>query len=219
MAGRKPLAAIATLAVLALACAIALLSWLVLSSQPDQAEPEPVEPVLEVVYDEPAPSVPLYTQTDERWGGLPYADADLATSGCGLTCAAMAWEYLSGETWTPVQMLNAVGNSCTQEGQNYMPGFCAWMQSNDPSISYSVIYEDRDRALRELGDGSLVFGEMQGALVEGGREYGGHIVLLVALEGDEVTIHDPCVPYAAVVNEPRFHEVDWGYFISIGRSG
>ena len=69
--------------------------------------------------DTPAePQVPLYLQTDERWGGLPYADADLATSGCGLTCAAMAWQYLSGKEWTPVQMLNAVGNDYVQEGQN-----------------------------------------------------------------------------------------------------
>ncbi|WP_270847552.1 C39 family peptidase [Candidatus Collinsella stercoripullorum] len=218
MAGRKPLAAIAALAALALACAAALLSWLVLSSQPDQAEPEPVEPVLEVVYDEPAPSVPLYTQTDERWGGLPYADADLATSGCGLTCAAMAWQYLSGEECTPAMLLNLVGNDYVQSGQNYMPGFCSWMSEQDPTLDYTVLYESRDRALRELSEGRLVFGEMQGSLVDGGREYGGHIVLLVAVDGGEVTIHDPCVPYAEVISEPRFHEVDWGYFISIERS-
>lgn len=94
----------------------ALVVWT--QPQPVEEEPEPIP----VVYDTPAePQVPLYLQTDERWGGLPYAGEDLATSGCGLTCAAMAWEYLSGDTWTPVQMLNAVGNSCVQSGQNYMP--------------------------------------------------------------------------------------------------
>lgn len=217
MAGRKPLAAAAALAALALACMCALLVSMVWSAQPKQ-QLEKAVPEIEVVYDEPAPTVPLYTQLDERWGGLPYADADLATSGCGLTCAAMAWEYLSGDTWTPVQMLNAVGNSCVQAGQNYMPGFCAWMAEQDPALDYTVIYEDRDRALRELSNGRLVFGEMQGRLVEDGREYGGHIVLLTEIDGGEVTIHDPCVPYAEVVSEPRFHEVDWGYFISIGRS-
>ncbi len=201
MAGRKPLAAAAALAALALVCMCALLVSMVWSAQPEQ-QPEEAEPELEVVYDEPAPTVPLYTQLDERWGGLPYADADLATSGCGLTCAAMAWEYLSGDTWTPVQMLNAVGNSCVQAGQNYMPGFCAWMAEQDPALDYTVIYEDRDRALRELSDGRLVFGEMQGRLVDDGREYGGHIVLLTEVEGGEVTIHDPCVPYAEVVRSP-----------------
>ncbi len=48
--------------------------------QPVEEAPEEVP----VVYDEPAARiVPIYTQTDERWGELPYADADVATSGCG----------------------------------------------------------------------------------------------------------------------------------------
>lgn len=216
MAGRKPLAAAVALLVLALACMCALIVVMMWSTYPDQ-QSDYTEREIEVVYDEPAPTVPLYTQLDERWGGLPYAGADLATSGCGLTCAAMAWEYLSGDTWTPVQMLNAVGNSCVQAGQNYMPGFCAWMAEQDPTLEYTVIYEDRDRALRELSDERLVFGEMQGRLVDGGREYGGHIVLLTEIEDGEVTIHDPCSVYRVVLTEPQFEEVDWGYFISIGR--
>lgn len=176
------------------------------------------EPRLEVIEDSGTPSiVPLYTQTDERWGGLPYGDSDLATSGCGLTCSAMAWSYLSGDAWTPVQMLNAVGNSCLQGGQNYMPAFCKWMAEQDPSIEYSVIYDSRDRALDDLSDGRLVFGEMQGALVEGGREYGGHIVLLTSYEEGKVTVHDPCAVYPEQLTEQRFGEVQWGYFISIGR--
>lgn len=173
---------------------------------------------LAVVYDTPAdPSVPLYTQTDERWGGLPYADADVATSGCGLTCAAMAWSYLSGESWTPVQMLNAVGNSCVQAGQNYMPGFCEWMRSQDGSISYSVLYESLDRATSELGSGRLVFGAMTGRLVEDGRSYGGHIVLLTQIDGGAVTVHDPCCSYEIALTGEEFAAVSWDYFISIGR--
>ena len=75
---------------------IFLLGALVVATQPQPDVEEPNE--MPVVYDTPASSEPpLYYQTDERWGGLPYADADLATSGCGLTCAAMAWEHLSGE--------------------------------------------------------------------------------------------------------------------------
>lgn len=173
----------------------------------------------QVVSDTPAEQqVPLYLQTDERWGGLPYADADLATSGCGLTCAAMAWQYLSGKEWTPVQMLNAVGNDYVQEGQNYMPGFCSWMQSNDPSISYSVIYEDRDRALRDLGNSMLVFGAMEGRLHEGGRSYAGHVVLLTGIDGESATVHDPCEAYPVALTHDEFNAVSWDYFISVGRS-
>ena len=187
----------------------------------EQGAAEAVKPVLDkpAAKESETPSiVPIYTQTDERWGGLPYAGSDLATSGCGLTCAAMAWSYLSNEAWTPVQMLNAVGNSCVQDGQNYMPGFCTWMQGQDPSVSYTTQYEDRDRALTDLQGGQIVFGSMTGRLEEGGREYGGHIVLLVSYDGEEVTIHDPCSMYEVVLTKQQFETVNWGYFISMGRS-
>lgn len=178
--------------------------------------PEPAEEV-PVVYDEPAAEVPLYTQLDERWGGLPYAGADLATSGCGLTCAAMAWEHLSGETCTPAALLNLVGNDFVQDGQNYIPGFCEWMREQDPGIQYTVQYEDRDRALADLAAGRLVFGSMTGRLYGGGRTYGGHVVLLTEYDGDAVTIHDPCTAYEVKITDGAFETVAWDYFISLGR--
>lgn len=171
-----------------------------------------------VIEDSPAPIVPIYMQTDERWGGLPYAGAELSDSGCGLTCAAMAWSYFSGGGWTPVDMLNAVGNDFVQDGQNYMPGFCAWMHDQDGTITSSVIYEDMARSLEDLSDGSLVFAEMQGQLEDGGRSYGGHIVLLTEFDMDNVTIHDPCSPYAVTLSLDQMACVDWGYFISVWRS-
>ena len=192
-----------------------MLGWLLATAE-EPAETE--QGHLAVVYDDPAgPSVPIYTQADERWGGLPYAGEDLATSGCGLTCAAMAWEYLSGEEWTPVQMLNAVGNSCVQDGKNYMPAFCEWMRSHDESISYSVLYESLDRVVSDLDSGRLVFGAMSGALVPGGREYSGHIVLLVRKSDAGIEVHDPCTPYAMTLGMEQARQVDWSYFISVGR--
>lgn len=197
--------------------ALFLFGALVVWTQPQPVEEEP-EP-LPVVYDTPAePQVPLYLQTDERWGGLPYADADLATSGCGLTCAAMAWERLSGETCTPAMLLNLVGNDYVQAGQNYMPGFCAWMAEQDPTLDYTVLYDDRSRALEESAAGRLVFGTMSGALHENGREYGGHVVLITENTGGSVTIHDPCEAYLVALDLDGFNSVAWDYFISIGRS-
>ena len=198
-----------------MALELSCLGLLVASAQPMGSEPSAVALEIE---DAPDPDPPLYLQTDERWGGLPYAGADLATSGCGLTCAAMAWEHLSGEECTPAMLLNAVGNSFVQDGQNYMPGFCEWMRQRDPSLDYTVIYEDRERALEEAAAGRMVFGSMEGRLHEGGREYGGHVVLLVGFDGGAVTVHDPCEANKVVLPVPQFDAIDWGYFISIGRN-
>lgn len=186
---------------------------------PQKPAEEPIQIVQNAVMeDSPAPSVPIYLQTDERWGGLPYADETLSVSGCGLTCAAMAWSYFSGDDWTPVEMLNAVGNDFVQEGQNYMPGFCSWMHEQDADIASSVIYEDMERALDDLEGGSLIFAEMQGRLEDGGRSYGGHIVLLTGFDEENVIVHDPCIPYAVTLSLEQMTCVDWGYFISVWRS-
>ncbi len=186
---------------------------------PQKPAEEPIRIVQNAVMeDSPAPSVPIYLQTDERWGGLPYADETLSVSGCGLTCAAMAWSYFTGDDWTPIEMLNAVGNDFVQEGQNYMPGFCSWMHEQDADIASSVIYEDMARALDDLEGGSLIFAEMQGRLEEGGRSYGGHIVLLTGFDKENVIVHDPCSPYAVALSLEQMTCVDWGYFISIWRS-
>lgn len=191
----------------------------VLTAPNDPAErPCQTEPSAAIIIDAPAPSVPIYMQTDERWGGLPYANATLADSGCGLTCAAMAWSYFSGEDWTPIDMLNAVGNDYVQDGQNYMPGFCSWMHEQDATITSSVIYEDMARALDDLEGGSLIFAEMQGQLEDGGRSYGGHIVLLTGFDEENVIVHDPCSPYAVTLSLEQMTCVDWGYFISVWRS-
>lgn len=186
-------------------------------TQPQPVKEEPEQ--LPVVYDTPAePQVPLYMQTDERWGGLPYADGSVSTSGCGLTCAAMAWSYLSGEAWTPTRLLNAVGNSCVEAGVNNIQMFADWMCSQDPTLDRTVTYESTDRALGDLAGGRLVFGAMTGRLEDGGREYGGHIVLLVGADDGVVTIHDPCEMYAVNLAKGEFEAVDWTYFVSIGRS-
>lgn len=157
-------------------------------------------------------------QTDERWAGLPYAETTIGESGCGLTCAAMAWSYLSNEVWTPVRLLNSVGNSNVQEGQNYMPGFCEWMVGQDPTLDCSVLYESRDRALEESADGRMVFASMTGQLHGSGQSYGGHIVLITGTGNGLVTINDPCEESEVQISVDDFQSVSWGYFISIGRN-
>ena len=213
---RRGIAAAAVIIAIALFVSVPLLD--ATPATPDEPNEES-QVEAPIVYDEPAPSiVPIFTQTDERWGGLPYADGSVSTSGCGLTCAAMAWSYLSGEAWTPTRLLNAVGNSCVEAGVNNMQKFADWMCSQDPTLDRTVTYESTDRALGDLEGDRLVFGAMTGRLTDGGREYGGHIVLLVGADDGVVTIHDPCEMYAVTLAEGEFEAVDWTYFVSIGRS-
>ena len=86
MAGRKPLAAAVALP-LPLACMCALLVSMVWSAQPKQ-QLEKAVPEIEVP-DEPAPDRPA-VHAARRALGASLRDADLATSGLRVTCAAMA---------------------------------------------------------------------------------------------------------------------------------
>lgn len=107
------------------AAAVGGFSLRVSASQPETNAP--ISHELATIYDTPAHAEPpLYCQTDERWGGLPYATADstVAESGCGLCCAAMAASYITGEDITPPVLLNLVGNRCIDAGQNHMGRFC-----------------------------------------------------------------------------------------------
>ena len=174
--------------------------------------------------DEAVSSVPVYLQTDERWGGLPYAtfDGTVSTHGCGLTCAAMAYSWFEQEDFTPADLLNAVGNTCVDEwaGVNDMTKFCEWMQGQDPTLGFTVIYDDMDRALEDVHWGRLVFASMDGELVPGGKSYGGHIVLLCAeTPSQRLIIHDPYDEAVSngYVSLDDFYNVNWDYFISIGR--
>lgn len=213
-AGRRLRSVAAASGALALA-ALASLGALVAATRP--ASPPAPEPRA-VVTDAPAsPGVPLYVQADARWGGLPYAGGTVATSGCGLACAAMAWEALSGEACTPADLIAEVGDSCTVGGLNYMPAFCEWMEGRDPSLSHSGPYGDLARALSDLRAGRLVFGSLHGALRDGGREYGGHLVLLACIDGGIVTVHDPCEDRPVELDRPELAGVSWDYFVSIGR--
>lgn len=166
-------------------------------------------------------NVPVFLQTDERWSSLPYSDGTVATHGCGLTCAAMAASYYFRAELTPADLLDCVGNSCVDEstGVNDMTRFCEWMESRDPMLSHTVPYDDCKRALDDARYGRLVFCSVSGQLAPYGKDYGGHIVLLCAVNNQGVIIHDPCdaaLSYG-VMSMDDFTHANWAYFISVGR--
>lgn len=171
-----------------------------------------------VVRDTPDPTEPpLYYQADERWGGLPYATADscVAESGCGLCCAAMAASYLTGEEITPPVLLNLVGNRCIDGGVNHMGRFCEEMQD-----LYSIEYRDLwtlEDAESHLRDGWMLFAGMEGAVYEGGKEYGGHVLLIWKCDEEGVYIRDPDDPnLQSPISWERFRAIEWGsYFYAI----
>lgn len=171
-----------------------------------------------IVYDTPAPAEPpLYYQADERWGGLPYATADscVAESGCGLCCAAMAASYLTGEDITPPALLNLVGNRCIDGGVNHMGRFCEELRD-----LYGIEYRDLwtlEDAESHLRDGWMLFAGMEGAVYEGGKEYGGHVLLIWKCDEEGVYIRDPDDPtLQAPISWERFRAIEWGsYFYAI----
>ena len=57
---------------------------------------------------------------------------------------------------------------------------------------------------------NLVSGLRDGAIYDFARSF--------AHDGDEIVIHDPRSVTAVTIDRARFQEVDWAYFISIGRS-
>lgn len=160
-----------------------------------------------VVRDTPAPEPPLYYQADERWGGLPYATAD--------GCVAMAASYLTGEEITPPVLLNLVGNRCIDGGVNHMGRFCEELQA-----LYGFEYRDLwtlEDAESHLRDGWMLFAGMEGAVYEGGKEYGGHVLLIWNCDEEGVYIRDPDDPtLQAPISWERFRAIEWGsYFYAI----
>lgn len=213
MGGKRLVRIAAAISLLALLAAFAD-EALIASNVPKVPKEEPLPVIYDKPLDKPA-EVPVYLQADERWGGLSYAGEDLAASGCGLTCAAMAWEWLYGQTCTPAQMLGFVGESCLTDGVNDMEKFCRWMNANDQALGYTPIHDNADDALDEAAGGWMVFCSLTGQLRDGGKSYDGHIVLLCGWDGETATFHDP---YEGVVRLSReqYEQVDWAYFIAIG---
>lgn len=194
------------------------------SSQPTVKE-SATEPAL-TVSDVPLPKVipagrtmPLYLQDDVQWGHIGYAGGStVAESGCGLTCAAMALEYLTNQITTPRDLQGIVGDTCTVNGVNDMALFGNYMEQAY-GLSTSEIYYALDRALADVEGGSVVFASLTGDF--GDSSYGGHIVAIWRVDGDAVYIRDPA---SGANSQHRFTrdelaEVAWSYFYSLTNEG
>lgn len=163
-------------------------------------------------------TMPVYLQDDPQWGYLPYADGStVAESGCGLTCAAMACVYLANQIVTPLDLNSSVGDSCTVAGVNDMALFGRYMAAHY-GLTTSEMFFDLDRALEEVESGAVVYASLQGQF--GDRAYGGHIVAIWRVDGENIYVRDPASgansQRAFTVDELR--RVEWAYFYAIERS-
>lgn len=211
------------LAVLALAvvCSACIALAVHATSSRTVLKEDAAPPIVEI-NDTPLPRVipsgrtmPLYLQNDVQWAHIEYAgDSTITESGCGLSCAAMAIEYLTNQITTPRDLQAVVGDTCTVGGVNDMALFGNYAQQTYGLVQ-SEIYFHLDKALSDVEHGAVVFASLVGLF--GDESYGGHIVAIWRVDGDSVFIRDP----ASGANSQRaftrseLESVSWSYFYSM----
>lgn len=159
--------------------------------------------------------MPLYMQTDPQWKNVKYAGGNIGDSGCGLTAAAMAIEYMTGETITPDTLALAVGDTCLTNGVNDPAKFCDYITANyDGTKSTSVMWTTSE-GLEAVANGYMVFAGMEGYL--GDRYYDGHVVLIWRVDSEGWYIRDPAdgANSQKVWSVEELHAVNFLYFYGI----
>lgn len=145
-----------------------------------------------------------YSQRDPRWAKWPYSNkdekTDIAGSGCGPTCMAMAIATWVDKKITPLDACKwslAHGFKATKQGTYYVY-FKAHgavyklevKQVNNANLRNTSIYNSQkyhDEALRAIKDGHLVIACMG----PGNWTRGGHFILWYDYDGEYVYINDP----------------------------
>ena len=141
-----------------------------------------------VIEDERVRTMPLYLQKDLRWSDAHYADGTIGSHGCGLTCAAMAMTFLTGDYVSPDSLALQSGDVFVTDGVNDPDKICKWLVDN-----YGVVWSGEkwtlDDGLALVDDGYVVIASMSGKL--GDRTYGGHNVLIYAHVDGGYLVRDP----------------------------
>lgn len=141
-----------------------------------------------IIKDEPVHTMPLFLQKDLRWYGVQYADGCIGSHGCGLTAAAMATTYITGDLVTPEYLANASGNEFVTDGVNDPDKICKWL-SEKYVMTYSGEAWTLDEGLSLVESGYCVLASMSGQLGE--RSYSGHVILIYGRFGTDYLVRDP----------------------------
>lgn len=138
------------------------------------AETEPEEPVNEV---------PRYFQTDYPY--IRYGNGTMASSGCSLTCLAMAASWMTGEEYTPDMLAWTFGGYGENNVQRLDHAIAEMQLPCEPNHDWRLTKQ----ALRE--------GAIAILLVDERSEFttSAHFILLTGINGEgRYVIHDPFKP-------------------------
>ena len=141
-----------------------------------------------IVEDEPVHIMPLFLQKDLRWYGVQYADGCIGTHGCGLTAAAMAATYITGDLVMPDYLASTSGDEFITDGVNDPDKICKWL-SEEYGMTYSGEVWTLDEGLALVEEGYCVLASMSGQL--GDRSYGSHVILIYGRFGPDYLVRDP----------------------------
>lgn len=161
--------------------------------------------------------MPLYLQAEPTWSNIPYANGNIANSGCGLVCAAMAVKYLTTQDITPLDLAGVVGDSCLTDGVNDPEKLAQWIVAAYPSYAITCTGKlySLDEALAHVDAGGLAFAGVHGAF--GDKYYKSHIVMIWSHDEKGYWIRDP----ASAGNSARaftlkeLQKADLIYFVCI----
>lgn len=140
--------------------------------------------------------VPLYLQTDSRWGSLPIMGGTISSSGCSITCVAMVASYFNQTAILPSDVQEWTwdnGNNAyyvSPIGASYSL-YGAAAEKYD--LQMTDLGNDITSVMRELIQGSIVIASATGTAESPGTfTSGGHLIVLRGLDADgNILVNDP----------------------------
>lgn len=133
-------------------------------------------------------SMPYLYQTDPAWADEPYAGSTVGKAGCGPTCMAMVYVFLTGST-----DLNPAAMCRFSEQNGYVAdGMTAWSFMTDGAsqlgLSAQEVPADASAVAAELRAGHPVIASVR----PGDFTTTGHFIVLAGLdENGALIVHDP----------------------------
>lgn len=126
-----------------------------------------------------------YSQADSRWASHKYGNNNMLNSGCGPTAAAMVVSSIKGEI-TPPEM----GDLFVKYGYRSANAGTYWSAMKWTADVFDIEYKETSNfntMISKLQDNNYVIAICR----EGLFTYGGHFIVIVGQDGDNLKIYDP----------------------------
>lgn len=141
------------------------------------------------VFPETGLAIPIYEQGSPTWADYPYGDGTLAANACGPTCLAMISTYLTGQTITPVDVVEWAGRSYWVEGVGSSWGIMIDAASHF-DYNASNLGNNIQAVIQALREGKPCIASMRKGTYF--AKSAGHFVVLRGLTGDgKILVNDP----------------------------